>query len=333
MIYEMHNYRGHLSDSQQLQVREAIHRGLSVRAAAKELDLPYGQVRGYAEYLQTTDKLLVPPHSPAMLVMDIETAPNLIWSWGLWKQNAIDVEQYGYMLSFAYGWYNLETDSVEEIDFVSIFQNPDFEPNKPDDKYVVERLWRLLDRADIVIGQNSKAFDVKTTNARAIVNGFLPPSSFTQIDTKNAAKEVGRFPSNSLKHLARQLGVSLKAENRGFDLWRGCMEGNPLFWYEMEEYNKQDVKATAEIYTVLRPWMTGRNHPNLGLYIASEGMVCTKCGNKETTYGGKGFQFRGNRMTTSSAYRQVRCNKCGGYSREWQRKPQREPLQRVDLRP
>ncbi|NIV36315.1 MAG: hypothetical protein GWN58_44790, partial [Anaerolineae bacterium] len=79
---------------------------------------------------------------------------------------------------------------------------------------------------DIVIGQNSKAFDVKKFNARALTHGLLPPSPYQQIDTKTAASSIGRFGSNSLKHLARQLGITLKEENRGWSLWRDVMKGD-----------------------------------------------------------------------------------------------------------
>ncbi|NIV36314.1 MAG: hypothetical protein GWN58_44785, partial [Anaerolineae bacterium] len=81
-----------------------------------------------------------------------------------------------------------------------------------------------------------------------------------------------------------------------------------------------------------RPWMTGAQHPNLGLYIASEGKVCTNCGNKEKEHGGEGFQYRGRHVTNASKYRTVCCNKCGKYSREYQRIPQRSPETTVDLR-
>jgi hypothetical protein len=267
-----------------------------------------------------------------MLVVDIENTPNLIWAWDLWNVNAIDVEMYWYMLSFAYGWYDLRTNKVDKIEFISLFQDPDFEPDTPDDKYVVERLWDLLDTADIVIGQNSRSFDTKKFNARAIINGMSPPSPYRHIDTKVAAKEVGRFTSNSLKHLSRELGVTHKEENRGFPMWRECISGLPKAWREMESYNKADVKSTAELYTVLRPWM-GNHHPNMGLYITSEGRVCTKCGNKEKEFGGKGFQNRGRRTTNASSYQSVYCNGCGGWSREFQREPQRDALTTVDLRP
>lgn len=273
-----------------------------------------------------------PPHSPKMLVFDIENAPFLTWNWGLWQQNAIDVEQDWYLLSFAYAWYDLRTDRIGKTDFVSIFQDPSFKPDTTNDHWVIERLWRLLDEADIVIGQNSKSFDVKKFNARAIIHGYRPPQPFQQIDTKRAASEVGNFGSNSLKHLARQLEISLKEENRGWPLWRECMRGEKKAWKEMESYNRADVVATAELYSRLRPWMTARQHPNLGLYIAANGKVCTNCANKEKEEGGKGFQYRGYKVTNASRFPQVLCLNCGKYSREYRRVPQRTNDTRTDLR-
>ena len=322
-------YNGKLNEGSRHAIDLELAAGTSVRATAIKWSIPYGQVRGYVE----SKAGLEPPHSPKMLVFDIENAPNLTWNWGLWKQNAIDVEQYWYMLSYAYAWYNLETDAIGDTGFVSIFQDPDFTPDTDDDKLVVDTLYNLLDEADIVIGQNSKAFDVKKFNARAIIGGHRgPPSPYRQIDTKTAAADIGNFGSNSLKHLARELDITLKESNRGFDLWRECMAGDETAWKEMESYNRTDVIATAELYSRLRPWMTSRQHPNLGLYVTAKGMVCTNCANKDKDEGGLGFQKRGFQHTNASSFRQVLCNKCGSYSRLWSREPQRTPSQRVDLR-
>ncbi len=323
-------YRGKILAENQEAISVMLSEGTSVRAIAKELDINYGQVRGYAEHLASSS--IEPPHSPKMLVFDIENAPFLTWNWGLWQQNAIDVEQDWYMLSYAYAWYNLETDRIGDTGFVSIYQNHIWKPDTTDDLRVVTELWHLLDEADIVIGQNSKTFDVKKFNARAVIHGLLPPQPFQQIDTKTAAAQVGNFGSNSLKHLARQLGITLKTSNRGWELWRECMRGDPIAWEEMEAYNRNDVVATAELYSRLRPWMNSRQHPNLGMYIGAKGRVCTKCGNKEKDEGGVGFQSRGFQHTNASKFKQVCCNHCGSYARVYRREPQTKLEDRTELR-
>jgi hypothetical protein len=325
-------YKGRLSAEERATIDTDLQGGLSVRETARKHDLAYGRVRGYSEWLEK-GTLIEPPHIPRILVFDIETAPFLSWTWDLWKTNVIDVEQDWYLLCFAYGWYDLRKDDIGDVGWISIFQDKNFQPDTDDDSYVVTRLWDLLDEAQIVVGQNSKAFDVKKFNARALMQGHSPYSTIQQVDTKISAGRIGRFGSNGLKHLSRQLDITRKENNRGFPLWRECMRGDPEAWKEMEAYNRTDVVATSELYTKLRPWMSRYEHPNLGLYIASEGMVCTNCGNKEREYGGEGFQHRGTKeRTNASAYPQVKCNHCGTYSRKWQRTPQRTAETRVDLR-
>lgn len=327
----MHPYKGKLTPEQRAEVSALqLEGGHSIRGIAKMLDLPYGQVRGYAEW--QAEVKIEPPHSPKILVFDIENAPHLAWVWSFWNTNVVDVEQYSYLLSFSYAWYDLRTNDIGEVGFVSVMQDPEWGPDSDRDIHVVMKLWELLDEADIVIGQNSKSFDIKKFNARGVVHGLRPPSPFTQVDTKTAASAIGNFGSNSLKHLAKQLGITLKEENRGFGLWRDCMRGDEKAWAEMESYNKQDVRATAALYSRLLPWMPSSQHPNLGLYIADEGKVCRNCGNKERESGGEGFQYRGKHVTNASKFRTVCCNKCGSYSREFQRVPQRSLATRTDLR-
>jgi hypothetical protein len=323
-------YKGKILRKNQEAISVLLSEGISVRAIATQLDINYGMVRGYVEHKQSEE--LVAPHSPKMLVFDIENAPNLTWNWGLWQQNAIDVEQFWYMLSYSYAWYDLRTDSIGDTGFVSIYQDPDFTEDTDDDKLVVNKLWSLLDEADIVIGQNSKSFDVKKFNARAVIHNMLPPAPYQQIDTKTAASEVGNFGSNSLKYLARQLDITLKDSNRGWELWRECMAGDATAWAEMEAYNRNDVVATAQLYSRLRPWMSSRQHPNLGMYVDASGRVCTKCTNKEKDEGGVGFQVRGYQYTNASKFTKVICNHCGSYARDYRREKQNTPETRVELR-
>ena len=85
-------------------------------------------------------------------------------------------------------------------------------------------MWKLLDEADIVIGQNSKAFDIKKLNARFIIHGMQPPSSYRQIDTKILAKKHFNFTSNKLEYLSDKLNVKYKKQTKrkfsGFEMWK-----------------------------------------------------------------------------------------------------------------
>ena len=79
----MSSYRGKLTKLQRnsLDVLRAL--GNSVRESAKKTELPYYQVRAYAEWRdkQMAD-LIPPPAGPKILVFDIENAPINAWEIG-----------------------------------------------------------------------------------------------------------------------------------------------------------------------------------------------------------------------------------------------------------
>jgi hypothetical protein len=102
-----------------------------------------------------------------------------------------------------------------------------------------------------------------------------PPEPYKQIDTKLVAKRYFNFDSNSLKDLAEFLGITKKLETGGYELWRGCENGEKWAWKMMEKYNNQDVKVLEELYLTMLPYMD--NHPNVGL-LRGELEACPNCG-------------------------------------------------------
>ena len=329
----MTQYTGRLTLADRQAIDELTAGGMSVRKTATHLDLSYGSVRYYTEWLQnhTADGTdMQPPASgPRILVFDIETAPYLTWNWNLWKANAIDIEQEWYMLSFAYGWYDIEAQEIGPIDFVSLQQDPEFEPMSQNDKHVVTVLWHLFDQAEIVVGQNHERFDIKKANERSFIHGYGPPSPYSTLDTKRIWNR-NFSGSAALKYMARKADVALKSENVGFPLWKGCMNNEPERWEQMEEYNRADVVATSEVFTKLIPWI---DHPtsnvvNFGHWKRGT-VTCTKCMNTENE---QGFISRGYHRTKASQFQTLQCKKCGGYARKYQRVPQRHEADKTFLR-
>ena len=132
----------------------------------------------------------------------------------------------------------------------------------------------------------------------------LPPHRpFKEVDTLKVARKVFAFTSNTLEDLCRQLGLDHKGKV-GFDVWVGCMEGDPAAWRKMKKYNAQDVKILEELYLVLRPWMN--NHPNMAL-IGDRPKACPKCSSE------RGFIIRGRRVNQVTTRTQYQCKACGGY--------------------
>jgi hypothetical protein len=202
-------------------------------------------------------------------------------------------------MSFAAKW--LDSDEV-------IYMDQRNEKDMSNDKKLLKAVWKLLDEADLVIGQNSKSFDIKKLNARFIINGMQPPSHYRQIDTKILAKKNFAFTSNKLEYMTDKLCTKYKKGKHkkfhGHVLWTECLKGNKKAWKEMEEYNKLDVLSTEELFYKLEPW--GREI-NYQLYSDDVEVECM-CGNPD-------FIKNGFYYTNSSKFQKYRCRSCGAEHR------------------
>lgn len=238
---------------------------------------------------------------PKILVLDIETAPILGYVWSIWEQNVglNQIKADWHVLSWSAKWLGEKTVMYADQRNAS---------NIEDDKRLLEGIWNLLDEADIIVTQNGKAFDEKKLNARFILNGMKPPSSYKHVDTKQIASRKFAFTSNKLEYLTAALckkHKKLKPKKfPGFELWKACLSGNQKAWKEMEQYNKQDVLSLEELYTKLAPWDNSINH---ALYDDSPVMVCS-CGSRR-------FKANGHAYTSVGKYRRYKCTGCGAETR------------------
>lgn len=242
-----------------------------------------------------------PDPRPRILLIDIETAPIEAAVWGLWKQNVgLNMIQRDWLLlSYCAKWLGDDRIIYEDLEQIG----------ELDDSHLIAGLYNLMHEADIVIGQNGKAFDVPKIQARFIQQGYLPPRPFKIVDTLLMARQVARFTSNKLEWLTEILCSEKKLKHQkfpGFELWKQCLLRNPEAWAEMKEYNIQDVVSMEELYLKLRPWYQG--HPNVAVYRDGEVPACPKCGSENIEQ--DGFTF-----TQAGKYEAMHCGDCGGWSR------------------
>lgn len=235
---------------------------------------------------------------PRILVLDIETFPNVAHVWRFYKENvgAKQVVEHATLASFAYKW--LGEDNVYY-----------FDTQHQSEKKLLKELISVLDVADIVIAHNGAKFDLPTIQGRAMVAGLKPPSPYKIIDTLLVAKYEFNFPANSLEYLAIILGCAPKGGHKqfpGFELWEQCMKGNAEAWEEMRIYNIQDVNTLEEVYQKMKPWM--RRHPNVAVFQEDNDLICPKCGSKH-------IQRRGYVTTNVYKYQKFQCQTCGGWAR------------------
>lgn len=230
-----------------------------------------------------------------VLIFDVESAPNLVWCWGAWKQN-ISSKQFvekSYIMSFAAKWLG-----SDDIIYVENRHNNDYQ--------LVSQLYDLFDQCDVAVAHNGRKFDVPKVMGRGLVHGLKPPSPFHQVDTLLVARKKFGFVSNRLGDLCEELGLAQKDEHKnfaGFDLWVQCLKQNDAAWEEMKKYNIQDIIALEDLYLRMLPYID--NIPNLGTSECS----CPSCGSHKV-------QRRGTYTTKAGLnYQRFVCNDCGSWSR------------------
>jgi DNA polymerase elongation subunit (family B) len=230
-----------------------------------------------------------------ILFVDIETSPHLSWHFGRWKQNipAKHTVKESRVLCWAAKWAG-----KKKVHFMSSWHYGH--------EKMMQGIWELMDEADVVIGYNSKKFDVKRLNSEFIRLGWEQPSPYEQVDLLQQVKKHFAFSANRLDDVLEELGLEKKQENRGFALWMDVMDGKRGAQSEMRSYNIQDVKVTEELYMTIRGWISP--HPNWGLYIDDDNPTCLNCGSTNVVK-------HKIRRTKVRKYQQYHCNDCGSYHR------------------
>lgn len=227
-----------------------------------------------------------------ILLLDIETSPNVAHVWGIWQQN-VGINQLmesSYVLCWAAKWLG-----EDELIFDSVHVS------KP--KKMLQRIHDLISEADAVVHYNGTKFDMPTLNKEFLLHNMNPPAPYKQIDLLRQVRSQFRFPSNKLDYVAKRLDLGKKTSHEGHELWVKCMNKDKDAWFRMEEYNKQDVVLLEKLYIRLLPWI--KSHPNHN--HQSTGHVCPTCG-------GTHLQKRGVAVTATSTYQRFQCRGCGSWS-------------------
>ena len=234
------------------------------------------------------------PRPPRVLFLDIETLPNLVWVWRLWKTNAIDVVEPREMAGFSTEW--LSGGHTTKV-------IPDY--GKSGERGMLQDLHELLDEADVVVAHNGISFDMKVINARFLVHGFDPPSPYKIVDTLREVRKLAAFPSNKLDSLSADLDLGRKLPHEGFAMWKGCMKGEKKWWEKMRKYNRHDVVLLKKLYKKIAPWIGG---PTMGTFSLQAVCPSLNCGSKD-------LQRRGFSRSKTRLYQRFQCKKCGAWGR------------------
>ena len=262
---------------------------------SKHMDEVLETARGEVQVKEVNQALV----KPNVLVLDIETAPLLVRTWGLWKQNISTeaIVRDWFMLTWAVKW-------LYEPDYYSGKLTPK-EARNGDDKRIAKEIWPFVEKADIIIAHNGRRFDMPRLNTRFILAGLGPPAPYAQIDTLDVARRNFAFSSNKLDYINKLFQIDRKIST-GFKLWNLCCEGDEESLDHMESYNINDVGILEEHYSIVRPWI--KSHPNMGLFVEGDGAKCPTCGSIKIKWLDKFY------TTSVNKYSCFRCE-CGAIGR------------------
>lgn len=214
-----------------------------------------------------------------------------------------------YITCAAWAWLDNEKQKIGPVRTVAVNDFKTYKKNFRDDRGVVEKLHEVISQADLIVGHNSDAFDIKKINEK-IVKYELPPIEMPPtVDTLKANKKYRKSSSNSLAHLARSLDVPTKIELPSSVMW-AADDGCEKSLKKLIKYNKGDIIAGANVYFRLLPYI--KNHPNLAKVINKQGrltvnndvMACGSCGSSDIIKNGWRPTKQGSRQRWS-------CHKCG----------------------
>ena len=227
--------------------------------------------------------------NPKILIIDIETIPNLGYFWRMWDEN-IGINQLvepGRIWGVGWKWLG-----EKEATYVDAHI-----PSRR--ALMLKAIHKEWSRADAIVSYNGAAFDVPWLMGEFALFGLAPPPPVPHIDMIRTVKKF-KLPSRKLAYVLPHFGCGEKVDTGGFDLWRAVMAGNKEARLAMGEYCLGDVVGLELLYIKLKSYV--QPHPHLG----PRG-TCGTCGSTKV-------QRRGVRKTKAFVIQRLQCMDCGGWS-------------------
>ena len=233
------------------------------------------------------------PHKLRRLFFDIETSPNVVFSWRVGYKISIDYENIlkeRAIICIGYKW-----EGEKEVHALHWDRNGN-------DRAMLKKFVPILESADEVVAHFGDKFDLPWIRARAAYHGIAVSPFIKSIDTKAQSARKFYFNSNRLDYLAQFLGLGKKIET-DFKLWKDVVAGNRKALAKMVEYCKHDVALLEEVFLRLEDYHPAKTHAGV---LAGLGKIsCVKCKSYRT-------QKRGLRVTVQGWRHQImHCRDCG----------------------
>ena len=184
------------------------------------------------------------PKQLRRLIFDIETSPNIVFSWNIGSRVFLSMDniiQERSIICISWKWE--DEDKVYSLSW-----------NKGDDKEMLEKFAEVMNSADIVVTHNGDNFDIRWIRARCMYHGIKISPKFNSIDTLKLARAQFRLNSNKLNYIAQFLGLGSKIETN-YNLWKDiCLSHDKDALDKMVKYCENDVILLEKVYKALREY-------------------------------------------------------------------------------
>lgn len=234
-----------------------------------------------------------------VLFFDIECSLAKVYTYGLYDQtiSIANIIEHPRMIAFTAKWLGKR----------GVLAFSEYHDGR---EKMLEELHALLDEADVVVGWNSKRFDVKWVNSEFMVEGYPPPAPYAQIDLMLEAKKNARFLSAKLSYVSQRILDDDKIDYSMSKMWikvdnpSTSEEDRKKEWNAMIRYAKKDTALLEPLFNELLPWIK-MPHPAVE---SSEDALCHSCGSDNLVR--KGYA-----LTLTGKYQRFRCNDCNSWHR------------------
>lgn len=230
------------------------------------------------------------------LFFDIETSPNIVFSWNVGYKLNIDysnILRERAIICICYKWEG-------EKEVHSLTWDKD-----QSDKAMLEAFIEVLNEVDEAIAHNGNRFDLTWIRTRCLFHRIPMFPKYLSIDTLRVARSKFRFNSNRLDYIAKFLGLGSKIKTE-FSLWRDIlMDNSQTAMDAMVKYCREDVRLLEKIYAELKNHIEPQQH--YGMLYESNKQSCPECG-------GEDLKVVSTKTTPAGTVkRQYLCGGCGKY--------------------
>jgi DNA polymerase elongation subunit (family B) len=209
--------------------------------------------------------------SPKILILDIETAPNIGFFWKCGYNLTITHDQIiteRRIISVAYKWYGQKETKVLDWGW-----------DKQCDKSLLKEIQKLISEADAVIGQNHDDFDLTWIQGRLMMHKLppLPPKGvLVTLDTLKLSRASFNLNSNKLDYLSRIMNLGGKHSMKFQDWVDIVLKKDKKAFIKMLKYNIKDVQDTEKVFERIKPYVKLPVH--FGVLLGSARSDCPNCG-------------------------------------------------------